>query len=579
MVAQAGPRTGLSLRTATICLLLVLVGIVAACGLADHSYLVNRGKVLESSVLRTRAEDLLQDFGYSDSGFQDQDVAYGISGGGIDWYDPDPFFWYRRSPEKGSLIVNEFFAPYDPELIGRLGRISLSAPAMKKPGEIGLVLSADGMSLLWFDVVGRIPEDTSWSSGGGRSSLEQISKSLEETFGLRLQSDWQSFSANDVASAELLAKIKLSKTSPSFPGVFDHFAVFQSTGDFDDGKQVEFFAAAYRGKLVFLGPIERDERDENQSDSFWTSFVLPIQQNAWGLINLLITFVSGGLVIRNLQLGRVDRRTSFRVATAIFVACMFIWLISARHAPWTREFPVLKIGVAHAMVSAGFFLMWYVAVEPLIRRIWPDALVTWVRLISGRFSDPVVGRDLLIGVLSGLICNLILQVSILGGEALGFRAEPWPSWRMDYLQDGVSSVSRMLCWLIDGTFICSCLLALLVLLRAALRNGALAAMTQVLLIGGMFVHRETWQVDVLRESLVWGVLTFMAIRFGFLSFIIAWMSAMLLNHFSLTLNTSHFYFYRALPALIPVLGTALAGYYFTIGGRSGLRQIGLLPSR
>ena len=101
----------------------------------------------------------------------------------------------------------------------------------------------------------------------------------------------------------------------------------------------------------------------------------------------------------------------------------------------------------------------------------------------------------------------------------------------------------------------------------------------VLFLAVVQTHQETLQVDLVRESLVWGVLTFMAIRFGFLSFIVAWTSLMLLNHFSLTLDTSHFYFLRAVPALLVVLGTALVGYYYTIGGRSGLRQIGLLPSR
>ena len=50
----------------------------------------------------------------------------------------------------------------------------------------------------------------------------------------------------------------------------------------------------------------------------------------------------------------------------------------------------------------------------------------------------------------------------------------------------------------------------------------------------VLVRQQTWQVDLFREILVWGALTFMAIRFGFLSFIVAWTSLMLLNHFSLT---------------------------------------------
>ena len=41
------------------------------------------------------------------------------------------------------------------------------------------------------------------------------------------------------------------------------------------------------------------------------------------------------------------------------------------------------------------------AVEPYVRRRWPKLLVSWQRLLSGRFRDPLVGRDLLLGGLAG----------------------------------------------------------------------------------------------------------------------------------------------------------------------------------
>src|SRR5262249_13026808 len=43
----------------------------------------------------------------------------------------------------------------------------------------------------------------------------------------------------------------------------------------------------------------------------------------------------------------------------------------------------------------------YLAVEPYARRRWPKLLVSWQRLLSGRFRDPLVGRDLLLGSLLG----------------------------------------------------------------------------------------------------------------------------------------------------------------------------------
>ena len=43
--------------------------------------------------------------------------------------------------------------------------------------------------------------------------------------------------------------------------------------------------------------------------------------------------------------------------------------------------------------------LYYVALEPFVRRLWPDVLISWSRLLSGRLQDPLVGRDLLIGCL------------------------------------------------------------------------------------------------------------------------------------------------------------------------------------
>jgi serine/threonine-protein kinase len=49
------------------------------------------------------------------------------------------------------------------------------------------------------------------------------------------------------------------------------------------------------------------------------------------------------------------------------------------------------------------FVAWaaYLAVEPVIRRKWPQSLISWNRMLAGRLRDPLLGRDLLLGVLGG----------------------------------------------------------------------------------------------------------------------------------------------------------------------------------
>jgi hypothetical protein len=43
----------------------------------------------------------------------------------------------------------------------------------------------------------------------------------------------------------------------------------------------------------------------------------------------------------------------------------------------------------------------YLAIEPYVRRQWPSMLVGWTRLVAGRPRDPLVGTELLIGLLAG----------------------------------------------------------------------------------------------------------------------------------------------------------------------------------
>ena len=57
--------------------------------------------------------------------------------------------------------------------------------------------------------------------------------------------------------------------------------------------------------------------------------------------------------------------------------------------------------LAHAMLHGVTVWVLYMAIEPYVRRVWPRMLVSWTRLLSGRLRDPLLGRDVLIGLLVG----------------------------------------------------------------------------------------------------------------------------------------------------------------------------------
>src|SRR5581483_4220859 len=49
----------------------------------------------------------------------------------------------------------------------------------------------------------------------------------------------------------------------------------------------------------------------------------------------------------------------------------------------------------------------YLAFEPYFRRVYPKMLIGWTRLLSGRWRDPMIGRDILIGAAAGSFCGIV----------------------------------------------------------------------------------------------------------------------------------------------------------------------------
>jgi hypothetical protein len=56
-------------------------------------------------------------------------------------------------------------------------------------------------------------------------------------------------------------------------------------------------------------------------------------------------------------------------------------------------------------------LVWtaYLALEPYVRRNWPATLISWTSMLAGRIADPIVGRDVLIGMLAGMVMRVMGQ--------------------------------------------------------------------------------------------------------------------------------------------------------------------------
>lgn len=156
------------------------------------------------------------------------------------------------------------------------------------------------------------------------------------------------------------------------------------------------------------------------------------------LLNTLnVTLFLGGfafltvLAVRNLRLGRGDRRGAYRLSAFMFVTLTLGRLLS-RHwigvAAATRpellgNAPIVSQVMAtfsYPMFAALVTWLGYLGFEPYVRRRWPYLLIASTRLLEGRWRDPLVGRSLLAGVFAA-----VAAVGVLFGSVMLIRSMGW----------------------------------------------------------------------------------------------------------------------------------------------------------
>jgi len=195
------------------------------------------------------------------------------------------------------------------------------------------------------------------------------------------------------------------------------------------GLPVRIEAAALGGKPVFFELVI-------PSDPYWEVPAGRHQESPqsrlvgwlWTILSTSVLSVASVLVIRNWRSGRADRRGAFRVAGVVLSLHLGWWILGGHHVASLREEILIFSGAAsHSLAAAAFIWCLYVAMEPHVRRRHPRSMVAWTRLLHGRFHDPLVARDLLIGLAIGSALHVVSgQVYTVIPHLLGWDAPPPP---------------------------------------------------------------------------------------------------------------------------------------------------------
>jgi hypothetical protein len=238
---------------------------------------------------------------------------------------------------------------------------------------------------------------------------------------------------------------------------------------------------------------------------------------------LWIAMLAGGVLLarRNLRANRSDRRGAAHFAIGMTAASVALNLLKASHSvnPAT-EAPQIFGALSFGAFTGGMVWVYYLAIEPYARRFWPDALLGWTRLLSGRIRDPRVGRELLIGLACGA-AGVLIDLLKLVPMALEWRIPGLPLGNaLPYLY-GVPSVLAQWLDVVIGAVTSALAIALIFLVlrlvlkrpRAALVVGFLVLL---LLLNGGSVISGNW-FDRFNNLGFTLLLTFVLHRFGLLA--------------------------------------------------------------
>ncbi len=384
MVAAAGEEGALAptrawpLLTACLMLLAVVVWlarITSIIGLAPPEK--------SAEVLRDRAREIAVKFGYSSTP-ADSDGWFTQHFNHLRWraerlpspqrirelgsIEPGPIgFYYRQSPRPLATISGN-------------GNVTALDPPMELSGMVNVMV--DGKGRLRF--------------------FSALAPQFEDATTPTPPPDWTALFAEAGLDINTFKPAE-PKWTPHVP--FDARMAWEGPLGSYPGEKFVITAAAWRGKPVWFGiadPWDKPMRQEAQP--------VPLAGRiatfaSIGLVSLLMV---GGAYFarRNLKLGRGDRKGAFRIAIVGTLFGVVDWALGTHHVADTNVvFGKFMENLGRAVFLGVLLYVIYLALEPFVRRRMPGLLISWSRLLAGAWRDPLVGRDLLIGIAFGLVVN------------------------------------------------------------------------------------------------------------------------------------------------------------------------------
>jgi hypothetical protein len=485
MVAASTEKEGFSTRTAVLCMVAIVAAMIGGVVIHSTVTLLARAPVtIRPDALADRVQALLKSIGYT---AEPGSTAYG--------------YWCCDN------AVTRYLSGF-----GEAQKTA--ALASQRPAVISFFYRQDD----WGGFQGR-PYDVFRMSEAAPPGYVSVRLDAQGRL-LRLEAHPRPGIVNagpvDWAVLFAAAGLDISRFTPSEPRTIPEVATDSRAawdGDFGNGSPVpvRVEAAAWRNRPVEFRVVPSVPQPPGGR------LPRPLILVVLARVTLFVGLAGGTLVIawRNLRQGRSDKRGALVIAAAAFISLAIRFLFGPRHVPDPD-------GLAFSLGLVCLSWLVYIAAEPYVRRYWPDSLISWSRLCSGKVRNPLVASHILAALVVAEIWALV--VSPISDMATGYGNAPGVAMLAARGLVHLGGAGRLIAhWpseAMGGLFEAVVLLIAIVLLRLAIRKlwlaDLLAAAALAFWIGGLRP-----QAVVLLPA--WLGFMWLLRRFGLLSFLAVYM--------------------------------------------------------
>ncbi len=271
------------------------------------------------------------------------------------------------------------------------------------------------------------------------------------------------------------------------------------------------------------------------------------------------------LARRNWRANRADRKGAFRIAVVRYIISVLTWTGEIHPIPSGDLFGFIVHNLFASVLPAFYVWMLYLALEPALRARWPHAIVTWNRLLAGKWNDAQLHAHFLTGAAAGSAFVILAELvqwwlsergTIDAGPSLntvlGVR-----EWVAQHALDAGSAMSF-------GIVLFFALFGLRVLFRKNWAAGLVGAVILPLLDGGAF-RSENVPLMLAIFVAIYGMLLFLLLRYGLIVSIAA---LFFLNSFSYVMlgaNWKTFYTPSGLASGLLLTGMVMYSFWRSLG--------------